>query len=302
MTKNVLWLVAVGLVAACAESPKDPSFRTMSASVSAERASSATLTAEQLGPCADILPAAPVQVARRSIVPVCERDRGHPLYLVGYSPEDFRGVWAAYTIDRNTADLNSRSGITRKKDGKSFSRTSVIALDLQPTTGDYANNGRNLQRGHLAPAAAFKFDLGAYHATFKVTNIAPQDGDMNRDLWGCLEESIATAWAKKWDMLFVIVGGYATGGEAVIGPGSRHITVPRSFFAVVYRADNKAVLAIEIPNNDTAGVDLGPHVTTVSEIERAGKMRIPLPAGAKMAKAEMADWPNSCQGQPAPRS
>ena len=129
-------------------------------------------------------------------------------------------------------------------------RKSEIAENLQPTTSDYANNGRNLQRGHLAPAAAFKFNLGAYQSTFKVTNIAPQDGDMNRDLWGCIEESIAVNWAKKWDLLFVIVGGYATGGETVIGNGSRHITVPRSFFAVVYRSDNKAVLAIEVPNNE----------------------------------------------------
>ena len=178
----------------------------------------------------------------------------------------------------------------------------MIPDNLQPTTSDYANNGRNLQRGHLAPAAAFKFNLGAYHSTFKVTNIAPQDGDMNRDLWGCLEESIAVNWAKDWDLLFVIVGGYATGGETVIGNGARHITVPRSFFAIVYRADNKAVLALEVPNNDTAGLDLGKRVTTVSEIERSGKMTIPLPADAKTSKADLADWPNGCGSQSVPRS
>jgi hypothetical protein len=65
--------------------------------------------------------------------------------------------------------------------------------------------------------------------------------------------------------------------------------VPRSFFAIVYRVDNKAVLALEVPNNDTAGLDLGKRVTTVSEIERSGKMTIPLPAEAKTSKADLAD-------------
>lgn len=302
MTKIGLWLVALNLVAACSQPPADPSFRTMSASVSAASAGSAKLDRDQLGPCVNILPEAPIQVERKTIVPVCETQEGHPLYLVGYSPDDLRGVWAAYTIDRNTAEANARSKITRKNDGKSFSRTSVIPDALQPTTSDYANNGRNLQRGHLAPAAAFKFNLGAYHSTFKVTNIAPQDGDMNRDLWGCLEESIAVDWAKNWNLLFVIVGGYATGGETVIGNGSRHITVPRNFFAIVYRADNKAVLALEVPNDDTAGLDLAKRVTTVGEIERSGKMTIPLPASAKTSKANLADWPNDCGSQSVPRS
>jgi DNA/RNA endonuclease G (NUC1) len=203
MTKIGLWLAALSLVAACSQSPGDPSFKTTSASVSAASAASTKLDRDQLGPCADVLPAAPIQVASRAIVPVCETQQDHPLYLVGYSPDDLRAVWAAYTIDRNTAEANARSKVTRKNDGKSFSRTSVIPDNLQPTTSDYANNGRNLQRGHLAPAAAFKFNLGAYHSTFKVTNIAPQDGDMNRDLWGFLEESIAVNWAKNWDLLFV---------------------------------------------------------------------------------------------------
>lgn len=53
---------------------------------------------------------------------------------------------------------------------------------------DYRNSGYD--RGHMAPAADFNFDLNALYETYAFSNVCPQDPKLNRGAWADGEAAI----------------------------------------------------------------------------------------------------------------
>ncbi len=244
-----------------------------------------------LGECIDLLPARePVQVTVKPIIIVCETVNGIPAYVTGYSHDDWRPIWAAYVLTREQAQAGKASAISRKIDGVRFVRSNKIPAVDQPTSEDYAKNGFQMERGHLAPANAFKWSIDAYHSTFKMTNIVPQYGPLNEHLWACLEESIID-WADQFGKLYVIVGGTSDSGERAIGNGSRKITVPKYMFAVIVRPDGH-ILSILIPNDSSFHSGLAQYVSWSYLVESAARVKLSLPFQAHKERIE--DWPNKC--------
>ena len=88
-------------------------------------------------------------------------------------------------------------------------------------------------RGHLVPAAAMRWRVEAYQATFRVSKLALQNPDLNRGAWRRLEAKVR-AWACALGSLYVITGtldGPARAGEAGqrtyrVNGGTRRVSVP----------------------------------------------------------------------------
>ena len=65
----------------------------------------------------------------------------------------------------------------------------------QTSTGDYTKSGYD--RGHMAPAADMKWNKQAMEESFYMSNICPQNPNLNRGDWNDLEEK-SRQMAKKY--------------------------------------------------------------------------------------------------------
>ena len=69
-------------------------------------------------------------------------------------------------------------------------------------TGDYTKSGYD--RGHMAPAADMKWSKQAMEESFYMSNICPQNPNLNRGDWNDLEEK-SRQWAKKlWSRVYCL--------------------------------------------------------------------------------------------------
>lgn len=122
------------------------------------------------------------------------------------------------------------------------------------------------QRGHMCPAGDNKWSYKAQEEAFLMTNICPQDGDLNQRDWKYLEEA-CREWANGFGRIYIVAGPvffnhpYRTVGE-------HKVAVPDAFF--------KVVLALDTPNPQAIGFlyknipghhNMQYYTRTVDEIE-----------------------------------
>lgn len=148
-------------------------------------------------------------------------------FTVGYDSDNKLPAWVAYelTEDEVLADATDR-------DGKSF-KVDRNAGVPQAEDSDYRKSGWS--RGHMAPAADFKWSDQAMTETFLFTNCCPQLDKLNGGSWSKLENRVRE-WAKEMGSVYVVTGPVV--GEHENGYiGLNHIPVPDAFFKAVLAAD-----------------------------------------------------------------
>lgn len=133
-----------------------------------------------------------------------------------------------------------------------------------PETGDYSNSGYD--RGHMAPAADMKWSEQAMRESFYLSNICPQNQNLNRGDWNDLEEKVRW-WAHKWGKVYVVCGPVVSENCSVIG--SCDIAVPDAFFKVVLAQVKGNWQAIGFYFENIAGSKpLRTYAKTIDEIEK----------------------------------
>jgi endonuclease G len=113
---------------------------------------------------------------------------------------------------------------------------------------DYEGSGYD--RGHMAPAAAFKRGEEAMSETFLLSNMAPQTPALNRQIWRVLEEEVRQL-ASKASSIWVFTGSlFLDDLGSIIDPdtfiGENRVAVPTHFYKVML-ADT-AICAFLMPN------------------------------------------------------
>lgn len=91
---------------------------------------------------------------------------------------------------------------------------------------DYRNSGYD--RGRMAPAADFSFDLNALYETYAFSNVCPQDPKLSRGAWAESEAAIRRL-AERGTVHVLVVPDYV-GSTNRIG----RVTVPRGFVKVAW--------------------------------------------------------------------
>jgi endonuclease G len=89
--------------------------------------------------------------------------------------------WVAYYLSEQNLQGNQR----RTDD---FRPDPELPVGQRSELTDYRNSGYD--RGHMAPAAAFKRSREAMSATFLLSNMSPQTPALNRNIWRILEEQV----------------------------------------------------------------------------------------------------------------
>jgi endonuclease G len=150
----------------------------------------------------------------------------------------------------------------------------LVAPDLQGNRDDYHGSGYDL--GHMAPNQDFSWDANEQKDTFSMINVAPQLPHLNQWEWEAGEEDVR-AWAFDRGELQIYVG-------AILGPEPRQtiglntVAVPKAFFKVAVDRRRKEAVAFVMDQAEIPKGDLSPFTVSISAIESAAQIHIPLPA------------------------
>jgi len=140
--------------------------------------------------------------------------------------------------------------------------------DLEP--GDRAElkdyKGSGYDRGHMAPAGAFKWSERAMSESFLLSNMAPQVGpSFNRGIWATLEAKVRE-WATSRGELYVVTGPiYATTNVKRVG--TNNVSVPTHFYKVIFDPIRVEAIAFILPNEKNPSSMLPTFITSVDEVE-----------------------------------
>lgn len=155
-----------------------------------------------------------------SNVQQCYRDDGVSFYALEYWPEEFAPRWTAYKLSPENYGENGCKTYTRDKadcyfsadtwpDFLSCTKSHDPFHHDERLTGQILNDGdfglTGHDNGHIAPRAAFSWDVCGTYQTFTMANMSPQRAYLNQQIWANLEAQVLT-WAVDEGPLYVVSG------------------------------------------------------------------------------------------------
>lgn len=150
-----------------------------------------------------------------------------------------------------------------QRSGKYFTADDSVLLP-QPDDDDYRGSGWT--RGHLAPAADFRWSDEAMQETFLFTNCCPQDEELNGGLWNSLEMKCRNL-AKRYGNIYIVTGPI-TGKNTYGTIGDSRVVVPDAFFkALLVNTGSEWHSAAFIMQNNGSDRSLKKCSLTVDELE-----------------------------------
>lgn len=180
-------------------------------------------------------------------------------YATSYNKDLKIPNWVAW-------ELTPEKLVERESRSDKFLPDPDLPEDEAVTTNDY--KGAGLDRGHLCPAGDNRWNWKAMQESFYMTNICPQDHNLNRGDWKELEEA-CRLWAQREGKIYIVCGPilYKQKHRTI---GKQHrITVPEAFFKVVLCMNSKSPKAIGfIYKNASGNHPLDSYVNSVDEVER----------------------------------
>ena len=143
-------------------------------------------------------------------------------FTVSYNAKAHQPNYAAWELNEDKLRSN-----TSRKDAK-FD----VDRNVKGSAGlaDYKRSG--FDRGHMMPAADAKWDDRAMTESHLLTNICPQDHNLNGGAWATLEGN-CRKWAKRDSSIIIICGPVLTDRMTRSIGNDVKIPVPERFFKVV---------------------------------------------------------------------
>lgn len=177
-------------------------------------------------------------------------------YTLSYNHDTKNPNWVAWTITSAHA-----SGSVQRMDF-------MDDEDMPAPKGylsDYYNSGYD--RGHMCPAGDNKWSEKAMADCFLITNMCPQNNNLNRGVWNSIEQQ-CRSWAKKYGKVYVVCGPvYLNQQHRKIGKNK--VVVPEAFFKVVLRmGKNPQAIGFICRNVSQKGKKKTDFINSVDEVER----------------------------------
>jgi endonuclease G len=141
-------------------------------------------------------------------------------------------------------------------------------------------------RGHMTPSADRTSSETDNRATFLMTNMVPQASGNNQGPWADLENHLRTLLGGTANELYIVSGGFGTGGtsttgnwNSIVDTGGNTVTVPKYTWKVIMvlpSGDNDVsrvnastrTFAVIMPNNDNIRPDdWKKYLATVDQVE-----------------------------------
>ena len=191
----------------------------------------------------------------------------HTGYTLSYREEYEVPEWVAYELTREEV---TTLAVERKDNFREDKTVSTGSATLQ----DYKKSGYD--RGHMAPAADFRWSAEAMDDTFYLSNMCPQTHVFNAGIWSDLESAIRSM-AYEDGSIYVVTGPVLTDGpyDTI---GENDVAVPSYFYKVVldYSEPTLKAIGFILPHENSKN-PLSYFAVTVDEVEeRTGLDFFPL--------------------------
>lgn len=176
-------------------------------------------------------------------------------YSLSYDEAAEQAEWLAYMLtDEHLHGKERRSNV--------FKEDPLIETG-SASNKDYHRSG--FDKGHLAPAADFRWNTQAMEESFYLSNISPQQPGFNRGVWKELEEKIRE-WASYEETLYIVTGALLHPELPVIGENK--VAVPEEFYKVVLDASRPEYKGIAfIIKNERAKEPLHTFAVSIDSVE-----------------------------------
>ena len=193
-------------------------------------------------------------------------------YVLSYSSTNSTANWVSWHLDATWLGSVDRQN-TFRADPNVYSGWYAVQ------SGDYSGSG--FDRGHLCPSADRTTTVTNNSATFFMTNMIPQAPKNNQGPWANLEDYCRTL-VSQGNELYIIAGGYGTGGTGSNGSASKlkdgKINIPSHTWKVILvlpNGDNDLgrvttatrTIAVRMPNTQSIGSNWKDYIVTVREVE-----------------------------------
>lgn len=117
-----------------------------------------------------------------------------------------------------------------------------------------------------SPAGDNKWDENAMYETFLMTNICPQNQQLNSGLWNQIEMQ-CRYWTKKYGTLYIVCGPIFLRGEhQTIGPN--RVMVPEAFFKAILCLEGEPKGIAFVCRNTKGDRKKDYYVNTIRQVER----------------------------------
>lgn len=185
-----------------------------------------------------------------------ERIITHKGYTVSYNADWKIPNWVAYELtDVEVGGEEPRA--------KQFVPDPMVPKYESATTEDYKNSGWD--RGHMAPAADMKWHPQAMRESFYLSNVCPQNHNLNGGVWKDLEEQVRDLALQKGH-IYVVCGPIVP--EDYVTIGQNNVVIPSAFFKVLLQEDNGNIYTIGFVYENIAGHrPMSTYAMTVDEVE-----------------------------------
>lgn len=137
---------------------------------------------------------------------------------------------------------------------------------VRSTLEDYASSGYD--KGHLCPGGDCNWDDAGRDETFLLSNICPQNPNLNRGDWKEIEIA-CRKWAKQYGSIYIVCGPVFLKSQQHERIGPNQIPVPEAFFKVVLCAAPSSPRGIGFICRNTDGnrkKDF--YVNSIRQVER----------------------------------
>jgi endonuclease G len=195
----------------------------------------------------------------------------NPQFALSYNRQKAISNWVAWTVSIDDLGEAPRSNDFRPD-------TRLPNGWPKISTSDYTGSGYD--RGHLCPSADRSLTSENNSATFLMTNIVPQTGDLNRGVWERFE-SYSRDLVKQGSELYIVAGNYGNAGKI-----KNKIVIPTNYWKIAVvlppglndvSAINPQtrVIAIDMPNiTGVKNDDWRKYRTTVRAIEQKANINL----------------------------
>jgi endonuclease G len=180
----------------------------------------------------------------------------HTGYTLSYNTVRKNANWVAYEL--TAEEVNGKE----PRDNGFVPDPSIKGN--QATDDDYRRSGWD--RGHLAPAADMKWSKEAMEESFYLSNVSPQNSNLNRGVWKSIEELVRKN-AKEHGKLLVVTGPVFTSLKGLGSIGKNKVMIPNGFYKVILAYDNGYHGIGFYCENKSGKKEPGRYALTIDEVE-----------------------------------
>ncbi|NOZ34292.1 MAG: DNA/RNA non-specific endonuclease [Chlorobi bacterium] len=182
----------------------------------------------------------------------------HFAYTLSYNEEHEQADWVAYELTKEEAAATTYERTDDFRVDPSVTGGSADLSDYQPTENTYA-------RGHMAPAADFRWSEKAMSESFFMSNMSPQVHAFNEGKWMWLESEVRH-WAEIYNGVYVVTGPVLKDGLPTIG--THKVSVPETYYKVILDLDEEKGIGFLMPNKDIED-SFKDYAVSIDDVEAA---------------------------------